>query len=548
MSLVTALSALRDQLHAVREGADLADQIDDYLIPRLNRLDAPLLAVIGGSTGAGKSTITNTLVGEEVSQAGILRPTTRSPILLYNQADQEWFTSQGVLAELPRTTEDRGTGVSLHMVAHPAIPAGFGLIDAPDVDSFDTANHELAAQLLGAADLWIFTTTAARYGDAVPWIFLDQAAKRGVAIAVVINRIPPGEARAVVESDLGRLLAEHGLDQIPVFAMEEQPDAQGLISEQVAPLKDWLWQLVASDTARRATIIQTLAGVLGSIPDRVEEAAATLDTLAAQRDRLDGLAHKEYLDAVEQIIAQSGRGLALKTEVVDRFAEHVGTSSWMDRLQRTAGRWRDNLMGMFTKDNSPEAIAAQEIEGGLTLLIAQALLDSHGRIQQAWALTDALPALPDLDPTPLNREVEEMVAAWRADLLTLVRKEAEGKVGLARGLSIGINAAGIALMLAVFSTTGGITGGEVAVAGGTAAVGQAMLSAIFGDQAVRSLVKQASADLRTRVHAMAMTHYQRAITLLDVLPTTAMSEALRTAAQTVSRESQLVLTATGGES
>jgi hypothetical protein len=32
----------------------LLRQLDDYVIPRLRSLDAPLLAVVGGSTGSGK--------------------------------------------------------------------------------------------------------------------------------------------------------------------------------------------------------------------------------------------------------------------------------------------------------------------------------------------------------------------------------------------------------------------------------------------------------------------------------------------------------------
>jgi hypothetical protein len=39
---------------ARRAQQELAEQIDDYLLPKLERLDAPLLAVLGGSTGAGK--------------------------------------------------------------------------------------------------------------------------------------------------------------------------------------------------------------------------------------------------------------------------------------------------------------------------------------------------------------------------------------------------------------------------------------------------------------------------------------------------------------
>ena len=33
----------------------IANQLNDYILPRLETIDAPLLAVVGGSTGAGKS-------------------------------------------------------------------------------------------------------------------------------------------------------------------------------------------------------------------------------------------------------------------------------------------------------------------------------------------------------------------------------------------------------------------------------------------------------------------------------------------------------------
>jgi hypothetical protein len=47
--------------------------------------------------------------------------------------------------------------------------------------------------------------------------------------------------------------------------------------------------------------------------------------------------------------------------------------------------------------------------------------------------------------------------------------------------------------------TGGLTGAEVVVAGGTSAVSQKVLEAIFGDQAVRSLAARARDDLLARV-------------------------------------------------
>lgn len=75
-------------------------QVEDYLLPRARRLDAPLLAVVGGSTGAGKSTIVNSLLGQTVTQAGVRRPTTTAPTLICNQADRGWFRSGAVLPEL----------------------------------------------------------------------------------------------------------------------------------------------------------------------------------------------------------------------------------------------------------------------------------------------------------------------------------------------------------------------------------------------------------------------------------------------------------------
>lgn len=546
MSLVGALTDLQGALQELDEGPDLVDQIEDYLIPRLNSIDAPLLAVIGGSTGAGKSTITNSLVGQVVSTSGVLRPTTRSPILLCNPADQDWFSDGGVLPDLPRTTGVRGTGIGLHLTPVDAIPTGLGIIDAPDVDSFEVANHELAAQLLGAADLWIFTTTAARYGDAVPWGFLDQAAQRGVAIAVVINRIPPGGAKDVVVEDLDRLLVEHGLNQVPIFAIEEGTLEGELMTSQVAALKYWLWELVASEEARRNTIIQTLRGALESVPKRVDEVAYRLDTQADTRDRLEVIARKEFKGAADAVMQQAARGIALKTEVLDRFVEHVGTAGWMDQLQRTAGRWRDKVASLFTREEAPEVLAAQEIEGGLSLLITQALLDAHDRVKAAWEVKADAPAVPPIDQAMLTAQIDEMVANWRGDLLSLVRKEAEGKVGLARGLSLGINAAGVALMLAVFSSTGGITGGEVAVAGGTAAVGQAMLSAVFGDQAVRGLVKQAAEDLKTRVHATAAAQGLIVLEALEVMPSHENGQHLRTLARKVADEAHQTMAEQGG--
>ena len=192
-SLPGALSGLRAAIGATRyplalpsaesarhSATALTDQLDDYLLPRLARLDAPLLVVVGGSTGAGKSTLVNSLVQARVSAAGVLRPTTRSPVLVCNPADAAWFRQGDLLPGLTRTTEPSDDPrARCSSSPRRRSPAGLAFLDAPDIDSVVDANRALAAQLLAAADLWLFVTTAARYADAVPWELLRTARAAG---------------------------------------------------------------------------------------------------------------------------------------------------------------------------------------------------------------------------------------------------------------------------------------------------------------------------------------------------------------------------------
>jgi hypothetical protein len=127
-----------------------------------------------------------------------------------------------------------------------------------------------------------------------------------------------------------------------------------------------------------------------------------------------------------------------------------------------------------------------------------------------------------------------MVRDWQSGVLETVRTEGGDKRTTARFLAYGVNGLSVALMVVVFASTGGVTGAEVGIAGGSAVVGQKLLEAVFGDQAVRRLALDARKDLATRVDALLQQERLRFVALLDDLDLSADSpEQLRALARRV---------------
>ncbi|TFV63606.1 UNVERIFIED_ORG: ABC transporter, partial [Bacillus sp. AZ43] len=519
LRLPDALAALRDRLattplglatagrdDARRTARAVRDQIDDYLLPRLGDLDAPLLTVVGGSTGAGKSTLVNSLVGgSPVTTAGVLRPTTRAPVLVCARADAAAFAGDRVLPGLARVTGGPGGPGTVQVVARDDVPPGLALIDAPDVDSVVESNRELAGQLLAAADLWVFVTTAARYADAVPWDVLRQAQERGTALAVVLDRVPP-EAAGEVAADLAAMLRRAGLAGARLFVVEEGPLADGRLPEgQVGPLRAWLHELAADQGARAAVVRQTLTGALDSLEQRVSAVAAVVDEQTVAGEALRAAVAAAYTAAYDGIDDGVRSGTVLRGEVLARWQEFVGTGEWMRALQGQVGRLRDRVVSAFTGRPAPVEGLQDALESSVERLLRAEAERAAERTVTAWRSLPggtALLAGDERDLEQVSPDFPEAAAAqvrdWQGAVLDLVRDQGADKRSRARLLSWGINGAGAAVMIAVFASTGGLLGGEVAVAGGTTIVGQRVLEAVFGDAAVRSLADRAREDLQRR--------------------------------------------------
>ena len=87
------------------------------------------------------------------------------------------------------------------------------------------------------------------------------------------------------------------------------------------------------------------------------------------------------------------------------------------------------------------------------------------------------------------------------------------------------------------------TGGELAIAGGSAVVGQKLLETIFGEDAVRRLAAQARDDLDTRVRALMGAEAARWDALLTPVEQGASGDVLRDAAAELEAAMRAVATA-----
>ena len=550
--------------------AAMARQLDDYILPRSASVDNPLTIVVGGSTGAGKSTLVNTLLGEPLTQSGAIRPTTRHPVLLHRAEDEAALSPERFLPTLPRT---RTSGMNAGSQALPgldpkiaralipittsALPQGIALIDAPDIDSVSEENRTLAKELLSAADLWLFVTTANRYADAVPWELLHEAAARSIAIAVVLNRVPEGDEEAI-ENDLRRMLDEAGIHAVLIHTVTEQPrDESGMLAPvSLAPLTLWIRELGADAPARAAIARQTLAGAVDTLAGNLRVIAAEQARQQAAHQSLAAIVAEEYEDALTTIDGALSDGSLLRGEVLSRWHDFVGTGDFFRSLDSTIGRLRDRVGSALRG----QPAAAQKVEDALESGIHAVVLDAAARASEntrtRWRASRAGRSLLARLDAPqatsavseqnaeakgevqsaediFSEAVAEQIRLWQGSVLEMIREEGADKRKRARFLSLGVNAAAVMLMVAAFSLTGGITGIEAGIAGGSGVVGTKLLESIFGEDAVRRMATRARTDLLERMSGLLTEHAQPFTAVLEETDPQADAEEIHRAAEQV---------------
>ncbi len=502
---------------ASQRGRELLEHTRSYLLPRARDLDAPLVVLLLGPTGAGKSTLMNTLAGLHVSRTGVLRPTTRDAVVLASVDDQTSLRATGPLSSV--------AAHRLEWVERGARP-GIAIIDAPDIDSVEHANRQLADTLLEVADLCFFVTTATRYADRVPWDVLARVEQRRLPLVVVVNRLPAGSDAWAVLDDVRRLLGRSGLTRpeaaadagmaprgslagslavrpagLEVIGVAEgalHPDGTALSRDTVEALMGRLESLAADAGARRSLAEQALAGAVAGLAPLVHMVADDLEHQAIDADALRRVAATDHAEELRLMRERLRRGNVLREEVIRQWHSFVGADQITRAFSSGIGRVRGALAAIFR--GSPEAPVVAVQKGAtddLSSFVVAHASDAARRTASHWSADPLGARLVANDAglwtasADLGEATRAALTAWMGAIASDVAVTGADKRGVARGVSLGVNAGAVTVMLTVFAHTGGLTGAEVGIAAGTAFLNQKLLNALFGEAAVLEMISRA---------------------------------------------------------
>lgn len=339
-------AALTDLRRVTDLGADL--MAPALLSPARALLDraeerralAPDVTVVAlaGSTGAGKSSLLNALVGTQLARTAVTRPTTTSPLAVLDPAAPA--TAAALLDWLAigeRTVAPHPTGMGGDTV----------LVDLPDIDSDEPSHRATASRLAGLVDVLVWVLDPEKYADAVLHRdFLAPMAAHAEVTIVVLNQVDRLTAtdRQAVLADAARLLASEGL----TVAVEA-------VSARTGEGLNELTARVATVAGTRAAARERLAADLRTEASRLvallglEQTGAAGEVVAARdRDRLMLAARRAAgVDAVAQAVAASDRL---------RAGHRVGwlPVRWLSRLRRDPLR-RLHLTGPGAQRQGSEA-------------------------------------------------------------------------------------------------------------------------------------------------------------------------------------------------
>ncbi|WP_405459569.1 50S ribosome-binding GTPase [Streptomyces sp. NBC_00101] len=383
---VSSGGTLRPRLDALRELVGLsrarldqetlaeAGRVLDEAAARQRLSARHTVVALAGATGSGKSSLFNALAGAQISDTGVRRPTTSSPIAC------SWTDgAAGLLDRLAIPGRLRRRPQAGAAAADAALQ-GLVLVDLPDHDSAAPGHREQVDRVLALVDAVVWVVDPEKYGDAaLHERYLRPLAGHAEVSFVVLNQIDrlPGEAADLVLDDLRRLLdedgmavGEHGDPGATVLALS------ALTGEGVGELRELLGAFVQERTAAQRRLSAD-----------VDAAAARLRPVyvAEGRSGLGERAREEFTDRLADAVGASAAGQAAEREWRRNAGRACGTPwlrlwRWYESTRRLGGLERMGQV-LTPPREEEEATARQRVEQAVRVVAD----DAAGGLPDPWA-------------------------------------------------------------------------------------------------------------------------------------------------------------------
>jgi hypothetical protein len=376
----------------------------------------------------------NSIVGTQVSNTGVRRPTTNSPVLACHPDDMHWFAENMFLPTLPRVRQEGlarpGRDGMLVLASSEKMPKGFALLDTPDIDSVAHSHREFAYQFLDAADLWLFMTSSSRYADVPVWEVLQHARERGAALGVVLSRVPRTHLDELA-AHFSAMLDVNGVTPDKRFVIPDTAVVDNMLPEEVyQPIKEWLTETAAREDRRVAVLSQTMSGVLDTFKTRVPKLAAHVDAQVTLRMRLRRLAESEYADALLAFDVRSKAAALLRGEVLARWQD-CSDNGDLDAALRSRRTPRKGKRARKGTGNTRTTALDTALRAAIEALVVSVADRAAEKVSATWRADPAGAALlADVEATLARGEKAEREfasafgeesAAWAASVAAGLR-------------------------------------------------------------------------------------------------------------------------------
>lgn len=392
-----------------RETLAEAGRVLDEAAARQRLSSRHTVVAIAGATGSGKSTLFNSLAGASISDTGLRRPTTSSPIACsWTDGAAGLLDRLAIPGRLRRRPQQGGSEAD-------AALQGLVLIDLPDHDSAAPGHRDQVDRVLALVDAVIWVVDPEKYADAaLHERYLRPLAGHAEVTFVVLNQIDrlPGDAADLVLDDLRRLLDEDGM----ALGEHGEPGAtvtslSALTGEGMPELREMLGRFVQERTAAARRLSAD-----------IDAAATQLRPVyvAEGRPGLGELAREEFTDRLAEAVGAAAAGEAAEREWRRNAGRACGTP-WL-RLWR----WYESHRQLGGLDRLAQALAPAPPEEEIT---------ARQRVEQAVRAVadDASAGLP----APWAQAVREAATNGAKGLPEALDELAQNAIAEGRGRTSG---------------------------------------------------------------------------------------------------------------